>query len=238
MNSFSTPVLEIHEIEFSSRCNLACKYCPHPKMKRAKADMTEAVFVRTMEHVQFLVNRGTQGEVSLTGIGEAILHPRFIEWMRVVRSVIGYSRKLVIATNGVALTRTMAEAMADAHAEVFVSTHRPEKAGPAVELLKAVKCRVGTNTAFVDAAIDWAGQVDWYVSGKSHACSYLARRWVAIREDGSVNTCCMDAESLAPIGHVDDQIGTLRTRATSVCDGCHLGVPAEFRSPYEEAMRA
>jgi hypothetical protein len=223
------PVREIHEIEFSSRCNLACRYCPHPTMSRAKADMQVNVFWRTLSHLQHLCDAGTQGEVSLTGIGEAILHPQFVPWMHEVRSVIGRHRRLVVATNGVALDRPTAEAMAKAGALVYVSLHRPEKAGPAYELLKEVGCAVGTNSAFVDEAIDWAGQVPWHTSAGLHGCAYLMKGWCAVRQDGSVNTCCMDADSLEPVSHVNDEIGSLTTRATRVCDGCHLAAPAEFR---------
>lgn len=225
----ATPLREIHEIEFTSRCNLACRYCPHPKMKRAKADMSIATFERTMLHVQHLVDAGTQGEVSLTGIGEALMHPHFKPWAAMVREVIGDSRKLVLSTNGLLMTKDIAEFLARLDAHVYVSGHRPEKAGPAIELLKAAGCKVGANTAFMDNAIDWAGQVEWFVSTDAHMCSYLQKRWAAVRQDGSVNTCCMDAESLAPIGSVYDAIGSLRTWATDVCRNCSLVVPNEFR---------
>ena len=221
------PIREIHEVEFSSRCNLACRYCPHPKMQRAKADMTDETFAATLRHIDRLCKLGTQNEVSLTGIGEAILHPKFIPWMHEIRSVIGDHRRLVVATNGVALTREMADEMAAARATVFVSTHRPEKAGPAVQMLRAAGVKTGTNTAFVDSAIDWAGQVQWHVSANTRVCEYLSSRWCAVRQDGSVNTCCMDAEGLAPIGHVRE--AELFTSATKVCEGCHLAVPLEFR---------
>jgi hypothetical protein len=208
------PVREVHEIEFTSRCNLACRYCPHPKMVRPKADMTRETFDRTMLHLQHLCDAGTQGEVSLTGIGEAILHPEFVPWMRVVREAIGPSRRLVLATNGVAMTPELAKELAKSAVTVYVSTHRPERAGPAVQMVRAAGCTWGTNTAFVDDAIDWAGQVPWHVSAGTHLCSYLDKRWVAIRQDGSVNTCCMDAESLEPIGSVYDALGSLHVRTT------------------------
>ena len=225
----ATPLREIHEIEFTSRCNLACRYCPHPKMTRHKGDMTRKTFDATMAHVQHYVDAGTQGEVSLTGIGEALMHPDFVAWATVVREVIGKDRKLVLSTNGLLMTKLTAEFLARMDAHVYVSGHRPEKAGPAIELLKAAGCKVGANTAFMDNAIDWAGQVEWFVSTDAHMCSYLQKRWAAVRQDGSVNTCCMDAESLAPIGSVFDEVGSLRTWATDVCRNCSLVVPDEFR---------
>jgi hypothetical protein len=229
----ATPLREIHEIEFTSQCNLRCRYCPHPKMQRAKADMTRETFDATMRHVQHYVDQGTQGEVSLTGIGETLMHPVFKPWARMVRQVIGKYRKLVLSTNGLLMTHDMAEFMASLDMHVYVSGHRPEKAGPAIELLKAAGCKVGANTAFMDNAIDWAGQVDWFVSTDAHMCAYLQKRWAAVRQDGSVNTCCMDAESLFPIGSVCDEVGSLRTWATKVCEGCSMVVPNEFREHGE-----
>jgi hypothetical protein len=220
---------EIHEIEFTSRCQLACRYCPHPKMKRAKADMTEATFQRVLAHLQHLCAAGTQGEVSMTGIGEAILHPQFVEWMHWLREVIGADRRLVLATNGLAITAELAREIKAANCIVYVSTHRPEKAGPALELLRAAGVTCGVNTAFVDDAIDWAGQVPWHVSAQTKVCEYLARRWCAIRQDGSVNTCCMDAEGLHPIGHVMQPVGSIGTFVTPICAACHLAAPVDFR---------
>lgn len=222
------PIREIHEIEFTSRCNLACVYCPHPKMTRAKADMTFDTFVATLHHIAYLCRTGTQGEVSLTGIGEAILHPHFVDWMKLVRATIGPDRKLVVATNGVAMTPEIAAEMSRSNAVVYVSTHRPEKAGPAIEMLKRAGCTVGYNSSFVDSGMDWAGQVEWPVSMKSQVCDYLRKKWGAVRQDGSINTCCMDAESLYPIGHVNDPPGSILTRATPLCQSCNMTVPDQF----------
>lgn len=232
------PVREIHEIEFTSRCNLACKYCPHPKMTRAKADMTGDIFAATLDHIEYLCNAGTQGEVSMTGIGEAILHPEFVNWMHMIRHTIGPKRKLVLATNGIRMTPEIARELKRNDVTVYVSLHRPEKAGPAIELLKQHRVSYGYNAAFVDSSIDWAGQVKWHVSMPTRQCEYLSRRWVAIRQDGSVNTCCMDAESLYPLGSVLDPVGSLQTHATPLCDACNLTVPQEFRqtTAHQEAQ--
>jgi hypothetical protein len=60
-------------------------------------------------------------------------------------------------------------------------------------------------------------------------CSYLQKRWGAVRQDGSVNTCCMDAESKYPLGSVYDEPGSLRVWATSLCANCNLVAPKEYR---------
>ncbi len=221
------PAREIHEIELSSVCNLACRYCPHPKLERPKEHMSLDVFERTMWHVRHYVSRGTQGEVSLTGIGEAILNPHFEFMISATRKAIG-NRPLVMATNGVALTDELAAICARFGAVVYVSTHRPEKAGPAVERLKKAGASVGINTAFVDSALDWAGQVKWHVSAPSKPCDYLGKAWAVVRQDGSVNACCMDAHGKYRIGHVNDELGSLLVRPIGLCESCNLKVPSSF----------
>lgn len=223
-------IREIHEIELSSVCNLACRYCPHPKLERAKEHMTFETFQKTLRHLKYYCDQGTQTEVSLTGIGEAILHPSFTDALCLIRQTIGSERTIVIATNGVNMTEQLAKTLAHFGVVVYVSTHRPEKAGPAVELLRQAGVRLGTNTAFVDSSLDWAGQVKWHVSAPSRPCDYLGLGWAVIRQDGQVNACCMDAHSKFPLATVDDEPGSWRTWPISLCQSCHLTVPEKYRS--------
>lgn len=221
------PVRELHEIEFTSVCNLACVYCPHPKLQRPKRHMTYDTFMHTLRHLTHLCELGTQGEVSLTGIGETTLHPSFESMLKDVRRVIG-DRKLVMSTNGLTMTKELAELLAETRVDVYVSLHRPEIAGKALQLLRDARCRHGHNHAFVDSALDWAGQVDWPCTAKKTVCQYLAQAWVAVREDGSINTCCMDAHGNHPLGSVFDPVGSLTTTPTALCSGCHLVVPSQL----------
>lgn len=224
----SVLIREIHEIELSSTCNLACRYCPHPKLKRAKAHMEWDVFERTLVHVAHYCEQGTQTEVSLTGIGEAVLHPRFEEALFRVRELIG-SRPIAMSTNGVSMTPRLAAILTHFGVIVYLSTHRPEKAGAAWEMLRAARGSIGTNTAFVNSSMDWAGQVKWHVSAPVAQCQYLTLGWGVIRQDGAVNACCMDAHSLHPIATVWDEPGSFVTAPMPLCAGCHLTVPAELR---------
>lgn len=220
-------VREIHEIELTSVCNLACAYCPHPTLKRAKAHMEWATFERTLAHISYLCMLGTQGEVSLTGLGEAILYPRFVEALHRTRAAIG-DRLLVMSTNGVDMTPEIARELAAADASVYVSLHRPEVATPALEMLKAAGCATATNVGFVDSSLDWAGQVKWHVSAPRRVCGYLSNAWAVVRQDGSVDACCMDAHDLYPVGSVWDDLGSLMTRVTKLCQSCNFHPPQEL----------
>ena len=70
-------VQEIHQIEVTTRCNLRCQYCPHPKMKRPKEDMVWDTFIRSMVWVKKFYDLGLQSELSFTGIGESTMHADF-----------------------------------------------------------------------------------------------------------------------------------------------------------------
>lgn len=217
---------EIHEIELSAVCNLACTYCPHPQLKRPKAHMEWPVFQNALAHLKHYVDAGTQGEVSLTGIGEALLHPRWDGAAWLIRQVIGPTRPMVLATNGLALDDAAAKVLRRLGIGVYVSLHRPEAAAPAIETLRRHGVRHQINAGFVESAFDWAGQVDWYVSARPRPCAYLSKRWAVVRQDGAVNACCMDAHSTDPVGHVDDPVGSLAPRRIALCDACHLAPPS------------
>lgn len=224
----AVPVREVHELELSSLCNLACVYCPHPTLKREKGNIGWDTFERAMEHVAHYCRAGTQTELSLTGIGEAILHPRFAEALTRCRATVG-DRPLVMATNGVALDDGHVRALREHGVLVYVSEHRPEVAVPAVMRLRRAGVPVGTNHAFVDSSIDWAGQVAWHASAPSKPCDYLGLGWAVVRQNGSVDACCQDAHDLHPIGSVWDAPGSWATHPIPLCAACHLTVPAHLQ---------
>lgn len=224
----TVPIREIHEMELSSLCNLACVYCPHPTLQREKGNMAWETFERTMEHIAYYCERGTQSELSLTGIGEAILYPRFPEALARSRQVIG-DRLLVMATNGVAITDEIVRLLKEYNVRVYVSLHRPEVAVPAGVKMARAGIHVLCNHAFVDSSIDWGGQVKWHASASSHVCDYLRLGWASVKQNGSVTACCVDAHDLHSLGNVRDELGSLCTHAIGLCGACHLTVPLHMQ---------
>lgn len=215
------PLKALHQIELTTRCNLACRYCPHPKLERPKADMSWETFDRTLEHIAYYVRHGEQWEVSLTGLGEGTLHPDFIPMTEKLRGVLGWDRLICFSTNGITFDREMARDLRRLAVGVFVSLHRPEVAGPAVELAKEYQILLGAHANFTTSAYDWAGQVKWYNSGPRTPCMYLTEGRGVVLQDGSISTCCWDGHGKNIIGHVDNDLGSLTTRPFPLCEKCH-----------------
>jgi len=225
-------VRAIHQIEITSRCNLRCRYCAHPKMPRAKQDMDRATFWAAVNHASDLNRRFGTRELNLAGIGESTMHPEFIEYVHLARSVMGWDVRLVLATNGVSLTEEQAKELKRSRVDVWVSLHRPEKAGPAIELLKKYGVLNGVSADPSISAVDWAGQVQWHVSAQRSPCPWIPQQWAFVMSDGRVGTCCFDAQGEdGVIGHVSDPIEKWNdVKPYSLCEACHLDLP----KPVEE----
>ena len=223
---YPRPVTTIKQIEITSRCNLACRYCPQPKMSRAKEDMTEETFQRALWWLRRFRDDGTQGELSLTGLGEATLHPEFRRFVALARASLGPELPLLLSTNGIELDEDLAHYLARYQCGVYISTHRPEKAGPAVNAARRANILIGTNSQFITSALNWAGQVDWENTAPSIPCDFLAQGWGVVLADGRITTCCFDAEGLGLIGNVkDDRL--IGMTPYSLCANCHMTVPGE-----------
>jgi hypothetical protein len=192
-------------------------------MKRAKIDMTREVFLRTLEWVKYFNKLGTQPELSLTGIGEALLHADFVDYLRLTRDV--YHGEVLFSTNGIEISDEVCTALRRYGVTTYVSLHRPEMAGPALNKLARHGVKAHVNVGFATSALNWAGTVDWEVTAPKTTCQYLAIGWGTVLSDGSMTTCCMDSEGLGIVGHVNDEIGSLGFKPYSLCDTCHLQVP-------------
>lgn len=225
MMMYPRPVRDVHQIELTTRCNLRCKYCPSPQKLRSHEDMAQDVFLAALDLVAFFVRQNTQTELSLTGVGESLLHPNFLDMVEAARNVIGTQRPLVITTNGLLLDDRLARSLAPFAPQVYVSLHRPEKAGPAVEAAKRAGIFAGANPAPSVSAFDWAGQVRWHVSAPRTQCEYLRQGWCVVLVDGRVTTCCLDATGNGAFGTVRDDPEKLGMAPWRLCESCHMEVP-------------
>lgn len=189
-------------------------------------------FEAALDLVRYFRAQGTQTELSLTGIGESMLHPRFVEMVAAARTVLGPRLPLVVTTNGLLLDDEMAQAIKPFNPMVFVSLHRPEKAAPAIVAAKKAGIFAARNTAFADSAFNWAGlQENWtpMVSAPPIPCEFLRSGWAVVLVDGRIATCCLDATGASVIGDVRTDPEKLLLRPWGDekvgCAGCHMKVP-------------
>lgn len=222
--SYPRPVTSVHQIEVTTLCNLRCVYCPSPRLEQhrgqPKQHMTLDVFERALAWARHFAREGTQGELSLTGIGETLLHPDWQTMVRLAREALPDSF-INFSTNGLLLDDEACEFLASQRCAVFVSLHRPEKAGPAIEAAKRHGILMTHNASAAISSFDWAGQVDWHVSAPRSPCEWLRDGWCAVLVDGRVTRCCLDAAGSGAFAHVDDDPAGVVTSPWSLCESCH-----------------
>ena len=66
-------------IEITNACNLACTFCPYPKMNRKKGVMTLNLFKKVVDEV---AEKEISSWICLHLMGEPTLHPQFFEMVR------------------------------------------------------------------------------------------------------------------------------------------------------------
>lgn len=216
-------VKAIHQLELSSHCNLRCVYCPSRHLGRPKVYMTRDVFERAIKMVYDLHQNGEQVELNLAGIGESTMHPHFREFVSHARIELGPRIMLVLATNGLNMTADLADHLAVCGVKTWVSLHRPEKAGPAVEHLRAASALSGVSADPSIAAIDWAGQVKWQKSATPNrgGCPWTMGGRIMLMADGRFTRCCLDADGRGILGHIDDGLPA-NTSPYVLCKNCDL----------------
>lgn len=216
------PITSIHQVELTSRCNLACVYCVHPTMTRVKIDMSHVTYLACLKWAKFFVDRGTQPEFNVCGIGESTMHPRFVEYVALARETLGEAVDLIFATNGLLVDDALAKALQPYQPKIWVSLHRPEKAGPAIESLKRYGLLSSWGSDAATASVDWAGQVKWHVSAPEMPCMWVKGGRVFVLADGRVSTCCFDAlgsEAICNITEFDPEKHF--TKPYRLCKNCH-----------------
>lgn len=185
-------------------------------------DMSEQDFSRALVWAAHFVKLGTQDELNLAGIGESTLHPKFVDFVREARQAVGPNVKLIMATNGLIHDENMIAAVQPYNLRVFVSLHRPEKAGLAVSMWRKYGLLDGVSADPSINANDWAGQVEWKNDTQVQMwCTWLAAGRVMAMADGRLTACCLDASGAGVVGHVNDPVGSLSTQAYKLCKTCH-----------------
>lgn len=226
-------IQRLHQIELSSHCNLRCRYCVNPNLQRPKLYMSEDDYRASLKWARMFVRQRLQTELNLAGLGEATMHPDFIKYVALAREAVGWNCWLVFSSNGVLLDDHMCRELAKYKPTVFISVHRAEYAGPAMEAAARAGLQHQLSTDPVTHAMDIAGQVDWYVADVFKQCPpecwWIKDGRVMVMADGRVTTCCLDGSGCGTLGHVTDDITQMRMRPYVLCESCHQQLPDSVR---------
>lgn len=220
---------KLHQIEMTSRCNLRCRYCAHPTMTRPKLDMTEELYLKALRWARKFVWAGAQKELNIAGIGESTIHPDFVRFMHLAREFVGEDVQITLTTNGVAVTDDMVRGIVGMRPTVFISMHRPERAGPAVEIFRRYGILHGASADPTLAATNWAGQVKWHVSAPTGPCVWLTEGKLIALADGRVSRCSFDAHGVGVVGTLDDDLSRIEIRPYELCAKCNQTVPEHMK---------
>jgi hypothetical protein len=191
--------------------------------------MDEDTFKHALYWAKFFIEKNGPHELNLAGIGESTMHPRLPEYLSWARGYMGWEQDLLFATNGVAMTEELAKAIAPFRPRIWVSLHRPEKGGPAVEILKKYGLIAGISVDSSVAATNWAGQVKWHVSVERRQCEWVRMGKVIVFSDGRVSRCSYDGSGIGVIATVRDDLTQFQTSPYDLCRTCDqdVGVPME-----------
>lgn len=96
-------------LEFTNLCNADCVFCPYSQQKRPHEHMSEAIFTKAVS--DYVAMGG--GSVDLTPtVGDALIHPKFVQWVRYLRAIPQIDR-ITLTTNGILLGRHGVEQVLD-----------------------------------------------------------------------------------------------------------------------------
>lgn len=245
-------VKAIKNLEIASVCNLACPYCPC-RLQGEHRDvglMTEEVFERSLYWLKKFVAASTQEELNFFGVGESLLHPHLVEWVRRTRDIMPRYLPLLINTNGILFTEEIGRALYDAGTDkIDLTDHEAEASTRTIIALRKISGHYhpiqkdpaspwGYSRDGVMAPNNWGGLVDWVpeVQHPRYLCPWLSKGQVMIMSSGDVTRCCQDAFGRGIIGSVWEEVGSIPYGPYVQCVTCHEIVPDFITQTEKEAV--
>jgi hypothetical protein len=215
----------IANIEVSSICDNLCPYCPSPTQSKYRDTgfMDMDTFKKSIEWVKELVDRGTQKELNLFGIGEPLLNPRIIEMIQYARKSLPLRVPLHLNTNGNVLTQDIAHKLKKAGIDsIHITDHKASSTVKAIDILTHAGIKFKVNRDAVYHPNSWAGQVAWPDCGIRFRCHWLLDKVAMIYWNGDVTACCIDSRGEGIFANVyTDTPQNSDSKKFSLCSTCH-----------------
>lgn len=225
----------IKNLEVSSICNLSCPYCPCAGQgeHRRVGLMEWSTFEQTLKLLELFVKNGTQQELNLFGVGEPLLHPRYVEMVKRCRAIMPRYLCLRTNTNGILaeekLIRDILNAGIDA---IDVTDHNAKITMITGQLFRHLsldypKVRFGYSRDAVVNPNNWGELVDWTTEPirSGAVCPWLKFGQIMVTSMGEIVRCCQDAHARGILGTVwGDPYEMIHTPYIQ-CNTCHEDIP-------------
>lgn len=246
----------IKNLEVSSLCQLSCPYCPCKDQgeHREVGFMSDETFDRCLFWLQRFVRAGTQRELNLFGVGEPLLHPRYLEMVAAVRRVLPRlpGNRLMANTNGHLVTEELVRGLFAAGIDkIDITDHDNAKVSMmAIRAFRAVtgqphpsqdlRSKWGYSRDSITNPNNWGGLVDWTPSVQTarYVCPWLKDGCVMFMSDGRVTRCCQDAFARGILGTVWDDLDAIDHTPFVQCVKCHEDIPPGMPGPTQEKESA
>jgi hypothetical protein len=230
----------IKNLEIASVCSFACPYCPCKDQgeHREVGLMSEEVFSKSLEWLKFFIKQGTQAELNFFGVGESLLHPRFLEMLERTRDVMPLHVPLIMNTNGTHVTEELVREMARIGLDkIDITDHDALTTMKAIQVFKKVGIRWGYSRDAIVNPNNWGGLVKGWVEKEDHPralCPWVSRGQVMIMSNGDVTRCCQDAFARGIICTVWDNLPEFDHTPFVQCLTCHEDIPQGMKLPEKK----
>jgi organic radical activating enzyme len=208
----------IYAIEITSKCNLACDWCVHYKMKREKKHMSMIDYERSIS----ICLKLEQKSIILNNIGEPLLHPHIHSMIKLAST---NEIETIFHTNCTLLNEIYAVGLKEAGlTKIVLSNQMKEYTDWASENCEKAGLNYEINSI---KDLNWGGQHhhdrEKQIDSNTEGCElFIKNEQVIIFSDGSIGTCCIDYENIGKLGSIwDDNWFELKPKPLSICKECH-----------------
>jgi hypothetical protein len=230
-------ITTINTIEISSLCDNDCPYCPAQAQRdhRKVGFMSFETFKKAIAWVKLFCGQGSQRELNLFGVGEPMLHPDIVKFVKYARDMLPFRQDLHLNTNGNRMTPQLAQNLKAAGiTAIDITAHNARSAAKTIRYFRQIGIKGQLSIDFITQPNNWAGQVDWFApeyhkrNNKGNICPWLARGQIMVMSNGDITTCCIDAFATGVFGRITDDLTHLEFDSHALCKKCHHLTPAEY----------
>lgn len=221
----------IMNIEVSALCNLKCQYCMSPLQNQYRRTglMDRKTFEKCIEWIKLFIQKGTQLEINLFGVGEPLMNSNLAEYTRSLRDQVPLCVEIHTNTNGGLMTEEIARSLIDAGMnQIDITGHDHMFTARTLRLFKRLGIKFNLTYDFAIVPNDWAGQVKWFKSELHYPCPWLHRGQVFIAWNGDILQCCFDAKATNILGNIHkNDPSEIECKPFELCKDCHQTIPSE-----------